>query len=102
MMTDRDLTRASELLGLLPADLRGMRTPEGLKALKQKAKKGYREAAMRLHPDRTGGDAEKTEDFKLVSVLARQIEQMEPPKVKVRTTYKIRVTVRVPTPTHMG
>lgn len=99
-MTDLDLARATRLLGLSPADLQGIRTGDGLAALKGKAKKGYRAAAMRLHPDRTGGDAAKAEDFKLVSAFMDALGRMEPPKPvrppRRKAILKVHLTVRVP------
>lgn len=99
-MTDTDLLRAVSLLGLHAEDLRAFREgPEALACLKAKAKRGYKAAAMRLHPDRTGGDAEKAEDFKLVSQFVRELEQAVPVKPKPkkrRMSVSFKVTVRVP------
>ena len=99
-MTDSDLLRAVSLLGLRAEDLQAFREgPEALSHLKAKAKRGYKAAAMRLHPDRTGGDAEKAEDFKLVSQFVRELEQAVPVKPKPkkrRMSVSFKVTVRVP------
>lgn len=99
-MTDSDLLRAVCLLGLRTEDLQAFRQgSEALAHLKTKAKRRYKAAAMRLHPDRTGGDAEKAEDFKLVSRFMRELEQAAPVKPKPqkrRISVSFKVTVRVP------
>ncbi len=104
-MTDLDLDRAVRLLGLTPADLRSLRTPEGLAGLKTRAKRAWKAAALRLHPDRTGGDEARTEDFKLVTGFLEELGRLEVPATplrKRRRSYNIRVTVRVPCPADLG
>lgn len=95
-MTDTDIIRATGLLGLRPADFLAMReSGESLGRLKAKAKRGYRAAAMRLHPDRTGGDVAKAEDFKLVSAFMQEVEALPLLKTRKRVTHRLKVTVRV-------
>jgi hypothetical protein len=102
-VTDADLARATSLLDLSPADLQGLRTKAGLAALKRKAKKSYRAAAMRLHPDRTGGDAAKAEDFKLVSAFMDELDRMVPPEpVRRKVVFTVHLSVRVPATARMG
>lgn len=48
-----------------------------LEDLKTDLKKAYRAAALRLHPDRTGNDPEKTELFKVVTRLWEEIQRLE-------------------------
>lgn len=103
-MTDTDLSRALRLLGLGPADLKVLRQDRSDTAqqatddLKQRVRKAFRRVAASLHPDRTGGDTAKTEDFKLVSAFVDAVERMAPPRRVLRptATYRVKVTVSVP------
>jgi hypothetical protein len=49
---------------------------ERLAELKERGRTLYRKAAFELHPDRTGGDPEKTELFKLLSVAAKALDEI--------------------------
>ena len=106
-MTDADLSRALALLQLAPSDilpLRQARTEAeaatALAALKEKAKRCYKRAAAVLHPDATGGDPAKAEDFKLVSAFMREVAGMQPPEPRKsrygtrRVVVKFRVTAQ--------
>lgn len=107
-MTDSDLCRAMCLLNLTPGELLELRKgqtqaarQEALDSLKARAKRKYRQAACRLHPDKTGGDEGKTEDFKLITAFIEELERMEPPRILRRkpvrgAVFRINVTVRVP------
>jgi hypothetical protein len=47
-----------------------------LDAIKAEAKRRYRKLALELHPDRTGGDVDKTERFKVLAQVMDQLEKM--------------------------
>lgn len=101
-MKDSDLLRAIALLGLSPDDLRALRGGEtAISALREKAKKGYRKAAHRLHPDKTGGDETKAADFRLLADFMAELDRMVPPRdfgygARRKGTLTVRFTVRVP------
>lgn len=48
-----------------------------LSELKIRAKKGFRKAAQDLHPDKNGGDAEKSKQFVVCTELAQKIARLE-------------------------
>ena len=68
------------MLGLCPADFTHIRrlpfsrAKEALGVLKERAKKAFRKLAPELHPDRNGGNAQKTELFKKLNQLVREID----------------------------
>ena len=79
-----DVAKAAAALKLTEQDLNHcIQHPElsecqrRLEELKKRVKKSYREAALELHPDRTGGDEEKLQLFKTVSRLWEQIQKFE-------------------------
>ena len=89
-MTEVQAVQALRELGISPGDFATVRHARDLKeatrklaALKACAKRGFREAAMRLHPDRNPGDMAKEEMFKLVTEAHRQIQalRVRPPTV---------------------
>ena len=89
-MTEVQAVQALRELGISPGDFATVRHARDLKeatrklaALKACAKRGFREAAMRLHPDRNPGDMAKEEMFKLVTEAHRQIQalRVRPPVV---------------------
>lgn len=76
--------QAAAILGLTEEDLTNcIRHPEleecrrRLDSLRTLLKQRYREAALNLHPDRTGNDPEKTELFKRVTHLWEEIQKLE-------------------------
>ena len=76
-MTDAQMDEALQTLGIKPADMVRVRLAPtyakrkaALDAVQQQAKIGFRRAALRLHPDRTGGDAAKTEEYLRVQKVA--------------------------------
>ena len=84
VITDQELPEVMEALGLVREDFlcvkearNLMEAQENLKLLKDKAKKGFRKAAIRLHPDVNGGDEKKTEMFKKVMELSKHIEKLK-------------------------
>jgi hypothetical protein len=67
-------------LGISREDLIHIKTePSGtqaraaLEALRQRTKKAYKRAVRELHPDRTGGDPEKSDLFRAVSEVYQEI-----------------------------
>ena len=84
------------MLGIVPADFRNIQQAKSLEVaesyldtLKMKAKKGFREAARKIHPD-VAGDAADVEQFHRLTAGMRYIEALTvtPPKRRIR--YKIR------------
>lgn len=71
---------------------------ERVLSFQEKAKKGYRSAALELHPDRNNGDSESEAKFKLVSNAYRAITAMTVKKKKKapkRKTKKGTLTIRL-------
>ena len=108
-MTDAQMDEALQTLGIKPADMVRVRLAPtyakrkaALDAVQQQAKIGFRRAALRLHPDRTGGDAAKTEEYLRVQKVADTLLAMTPlPDDDARPvvgTLNINVTVRVAPP----
>lgn len=70
-------------LGVMPADMDALRrlpleqAKIHLEQLKERVRKNYRQLAFELHPDRTGGDPEKTERFKLVGTIKDEFEKLQ-------------------------
>ena len=82
-LTDTQVLRAMQLLGLRREDFHAVQTApsfevaqQRLEELKLRAKKAFKRCAMDLHPDRTNGDPAKTEDFKLVSSAVDEIDKL--------------------------
>ncbi len=96
-LTEDEARRALHELGLSPLDFQRIHAAPSydlkcrhLDGLKRAAKKGYRKAARRFHPDLQGDDEKKAELFRLVTESYRQIEQL-----KVRPPRPIARPVRV-------
>jgi len=97
-LTEQEAQRALHELGLLPSDFQRIDRAstyalkcQYLDSLKAKAKKGYRAAARRLHPDRAGNDEKQVELLRLVIESYKQIEKLKvrPPQPAMR---RVRVT----------
>lgn len=96
--TEHELLR---MLGVnLPADFRvieQMPFEQGLvalEALKDRVRANWKKLAFALHPDRTGNDPAKTEQFKQLSALRDKLEKVglrrappPPPPMPVRHVY---------------
>lgn len=65
-----------------PADIRAIEQmpfeqgEKALEALKERARKNFRQLAFELHPDRTGNDPEKTERFKALAQIRDRLGKM--------------------------
>lgn len=70
-------------LGVFPNDIEALRTipfpaaQARLAALKALARKNFRKLSLELHPDRTGNDPIKTEQFKVISAVRDELERIE-------------------------
>ena len=49
-------------------------------ALQEQTRLAFKKAALALHPDRTGGDTSKTEDFKRLAALVDVVAQLPVPQ----------------------
>jgi hypothetical protein len=89
----QDAQRALQALGVTSVELNGIRAapfPQAqimMAELKVKAKRAYKRFALELHPDRTGGDQEKTDFFVLLGHVLAEFEkatvQPPPPRIPV-------------------
>jgi hypothetical protein len=94
-LTEAQAVQVLRELGISPGAFQTVRACRTLKeatrklaALKATAKRGYRDAAFRLHPDRNPDDPEKEELFKLVTRVHTQIQELKvrppaPPRPRV-------------------
>jgi hypothetical protein len=80
----QQIERALQLLGLTRADLDAplreaapAAQRERLEQLQVRVKGAFRRVALELHPDRTGNDPVKTEEFKVVSCIAEEIANLK-------------------------
>jgi hypothetical protein len=83
MLSDEQIQKAMSLLEVDPTrllEVRRMRSAEvasaSLKALQTDIRKRFKKLALKLHPDVNGGDAEKTETFKLLSGFVDEIDKL--------------------------
>lgn len=95
-ISDEDLQAALEELGVTLLELQAVRAPGPMSVMKSRleefqarVKKAYREAAMRLHPDRNPDNPEAEDKFKLVSEVSRQIQALQ---VRVVSNYRTTAT----------
>lgn len=72
---------------------------QALVDLRIRAKKAYKQASLKLHPDVNGGDEAKTADFRLLNQFMEELEKMQapreyrPPKPP-NATFTVRITVK--------
>ncbi len=90
---DIDLLRALSDTGKPLAERRAAHT-----ALLKQSKSTFKRCALELHPDRTGGDPSKTEEFQRLAAFAEMVEGIPAPEpvrkrvVLSRTHTSIRFT----------
>jgi hypothetical protein len=93
-----DVGSALRRLQVTPEDLR-LITETALKeeaqsrltALKTRARKCFRELAQELHPDKTGGDTAKTEEFKRLAGALDELEKLSIQAVAPSVSPQVRV-----------
>ena len=100
-LTDTELNQVMEVLGLTREDFLAVKQApniiearEVLRVLKEKAHRGFRRAAKKLHPDLNGGDEAQTQLFihaKAVVDHIQKIQLREPPPVHRFAPMRMRV-----------
>lgn len=79
---DTDTVAGMQALGLHPGQLDSLRhltfdrAQERLTKIQAAIKKRYKQLALELHPDRTGGDVEKTKLFSIVTEVNQKIQEL--------------------------
>ncbi len=84
MQDPRAIEALRELGVRLPEDLDAVRHAPSFEAgqaklaeLKERARRNFKHLAFELHPDRTGGDPEKTERFKRIAQAHGEVEKLQ-------------------------
>lgn len=81
-ISQQNMQRALTALHISPSEFNDIRTApfheakKLLQELKSKAHQNYKQLAFELHPDRTQGNEEKTELFKLLGQVLGEINKM--------------------------
>ena len=77
------ITYALKRLGVSPEEIQAIRRAssvftgkEALEALKKKTKQRFKRLALELHPDATGGDDDKEEEFKVIRAVVDEINKL--------------------------
>ena len=96
-LTDAQMLRAFEALGMQFSELHAVRAPGSLPDMQARLaefqarlKKSFRVAALRLHPDHNPDDPEAEDTFKLVLEVVRQLQALsirERPRPRPRMYY---------------
>ena len=96
------MERALRTLGITAAEIQQiLQQPDRevckvrLAELKEKVKKNFKVLALQLHPDVNGGDAAKTEMFKLVSRIRDDIEKLEITEPQPRPQIQVQIHFQV-------
>lgn len=84
MVTSEEVNQAFADLGLRREDFQAAQhaptreaAQEMLAALKARVKRRYRELALELHPDKTGGDETKTARFRLLAQVWADVDNLK-------------------------
>ena len=100
-MTDDELLRSMQRLNVdqsLLAEVENGRTfadrLAALSALQAQTKRAFKAAALELHPDRTGGDIEKAEEFKRLATFTKMVLEMGVRRPEKQVVGKFRSTIR--------
>lgn len=100
-MTDDELLWSMRRLGVdqsLLAEVEGGHTfaerLAALSSLQAQTKKAFKAAALDLHPDRTGGDVVKAEEFKRLATFTKMVLEMGVRRPEKQVVGKFRTTVR--------
>jgi DnaJ domain len=82
-LTQQQMQTGLARLGVTPQDFDLVRRQTSLETaghllaeLKKKAKTNYKKLALELHPDRTGGDEAKTDEFKHITAVLDEVEKL--------------------------
>ena len=101
-LTDVELSEVMGILGIVPEDFLAVKrartheeAQEVLRVLKVKAHRGFRKAALKLHPDHNDGDEAKTRLFIRAKEIVDYIEKtrLRPPPRVVRRSPPMHVQV---------
>jgi hypothetical protein len=83
-LNNTELGEVMAILGLVPQDFMVVKQAkdlnearEVLKLVKEKARKGFKKAALRLHPDHNGGDEQKTALFIRTKAVLDHLDKLE-------------------------
>lgn len=83
-LSDSQIQSAIAHLGVNPQDFQRVGALptyearcEALAVLKADIRKRFKRAALALHPDRTGDDPDKTEQFKTLASFVAQVEKLQ-------------------------
>jgi hypothetical protein len=90
--TDEQIQKVMELLGVDQSDvLRAHSCARTHEALNRQLKRAYRKLALELHPDRTGGDEEKSRLFQLATRMVEEIRMIQPRVSPRRVKWAVRL-----------
>ncbi len=83
-LNDQQILQALGLLGISPMEFQNVRRSTSVEEankklddLRDRAKKAFRQQAVKLHPDVNGGDPVKTEQFKLLNTFLAEIANLK-------------------------
>ena len=98
-MDDARLAQAMAVLGLSPTDFMAVEQaapwegPALVREIQARARRAYKRAVLTLHPDKNGGDAEKTDLFRDVTEVLSEIDELR--YIPRRTAAKIILELKV-------
>jgi len=90
--SDAQVAEVMSKLGVDHSDLvRAQSCQRSLEALQRRVKGTYKLVALECHPDRTGGDDEKTALFQLATHVVQEIESMKAHSHSRRVRWAVRI-----------